>query len=136
MTLNSRHCRQTGVSPLHFVLRCLHDSQARGTRRLYRWVLFPGSWRGIATFALEALALANFASPNAGVELDVLPPRGASAPEGRRGVAGALCGPDCFAESSAAPSPGELYECFCFCFLLVMRAVVDTERRTIRLLDY
>ncbi len=34
LTLDSKHCLQMGVSPLHFVLRILQVSHAKGTRRL------------------------------------------------------------------------------------------------------
>lgn len=117
-TLSSRHWRQTGVSPLHLVFRCLHDSHARGTRRLYRCV-GPGGWRGIATFEIGK----GPPSPSAGAEFDALPTGsvGRLRCEGRCVAGGALCSPDLSVASfsDASCSPGKL--CAFFCFLLVIR---------------
>jgi hypothetical protein len=98
------------VSPLHLVLRVLHDSQARGTLRLNRGV-FPGVWRGIATFAFGATTPSP--SSSSGVDLLALASREDEAPHigGRLGVAGALWGLDCFDGPSFCdlePSPGGL----------------------------
>lgn len=53
--LNSRHCLQDGVSPLHFVFRSRHDLHARGTR-LPCLGEAADRCRGIATFAVLAPA--------------------------------------------------------------------------------
>lgn len=97
------------MSPLHLVLRVLHDSQARGTLRLNLGV-FPCAWRGIATLAFGATT----PSPSSGNGVDLLPLASRDeAPHigGRLGVAGALWGLDCFDGPSFCdlePSPGGL----------------------------
>ena len=69
ITLNSRHCRQAGVSPLHFVLRCLQEWQARGTLRMARGGVLYCSL-GIAIFA----RLSSFVSASLDVELNLSVP--------------------------------------------------------------
>lgn len=49
----SRHCLQTGVSPLHLVFLTRQDSHARGTRLLCFGATFE-RWRGMAIFACGA----------------------------------------------------------------------------------
>lgn len=98
------------MSPLHLVLRVLHDSQARGTLRLNLGV-FPCTWRGIATLAFGAAAPS--LSSSTGADLLALASRADEAPHigGRLGVAGALWGLDCFdgpSFSDLEPSPGGL----------------------------
>lgn len=104
MTLNSRHWRQTGVSPLHFVLRCLQDSQARGTRRLYRGAT-PDLCRGIATFARLFMSF----RPALGSAFGVVTPAALSGTEAASASGGALLPPGtregiCF--WAARPPPG------------------------------